>query len=250
MNKTPSSHGHGFGPTRWTLVLRSQGGTPEARAALSELCEAYYQPVLRFLQREGRHEDAARELAHDFFARLLERGQVGGAHPAKGRFRSYLLGALKHYLADRREKEGRLKRGGGVILQPLESETTHPTAAIAREGAEATSTVTDAWFDRQWALTVMARALKNLEEQMVSEGRAEHFRVLKPWLAGDGAALDAAAAAAQLGLGESALKVAVHRLRKRFRHAVREEVAQTLPEGADLQAELRYLIEALSAPSP
>ncbi|WCJ60582.1 ECF-type sigma factor [Fontisphaera persica] len=247
MNPSHCSHGHEFGPTRWTLVLRSQGATPEARAALNELCAAYYQPVVRFLQREGHEEDVARELAHEFFARLLQGGQMNSADPAKGRFRSYLLGALKHFLTDRRRKEARIKRGGAADIQSLDA-SSDSLATLHDMAAEAVSLpVLDTWFDRQWALTVMARALTALERQMTAEGRADHYAVLKPWLAGEAATLDAKAAAERLQLSESAFKVAVHRLRKRFRHAVKTEIAQTLSEGADLQEELRYLIEVLAA---
>jgi RNA polymerase sigma-70 factor (ECF subfamily) len=236
-----------FAPTRWTLVLRSRGATPEARAALSELCAAYYQPVLAFLRREGRAEDAARDLAHEFFARLIERGEVGGADPARGRFRSYLLGALKHFLADQREFEQRQKRGGGVAPESLDAPVPGRDTETAVQVADAAAQTADTWFDRQWALTVMARALEALAKEFAAEGRAEQFAVLKPWLVGDTVALDQAQAAARLGLGESAIKVAIHRLRKRFRQAVRDELAQTIPEGASLDEELQYLIEVLAA---
>lgn len=247
MNQPSSPANSAFVPTRWTLVLRSQGATPEARAALSELCEAYYQPVLAFLRREGRSEDTARELAHDFFARLLSRGKLGEADPLKGRFRSYLLGALKHYLADQREREGRLKRGGGAVIHSLINDAEEGQPPTEDALPDAAAVAPDSWFDRQWALTIMARALAALERQMIEEGRGEHFVVLKPWLAGDAAALNPAAAAERLGFSETAFKVAVHRLRKRFRQVVQQEVAHTLPAGADLQEELRYLIEVLSA---
>jgi RNA polymerase sigma-70 factor (ECF subfamily) len=117
--------------------------------------------------------------------------------------------------------------------------------------ADPAAILSDAWFDRQWALTVMARALEVLGKDAAAEGRADHFAALKPWLAGDTVELNQAAAAAQLGLGESAVKVAIHRLRKRFRQAVRDELAQTVPEGSDVDEELRYLIEVLGAmPKP
>src|SRR5262245_48730563 len=123
MDPSPSatSAGQAFAPTHWSLVLRARGETPEARAALSELCEAYYQPVLRFLCREGRPEDAARELAHEFFAGVLKRGQLGAADRARGRFRSYLLGAVKHFLADQRKYARREKRGEGIAPESLDN---------------------------------------------------------------------------------------------------------------------------------
>src|SRR6185503_10752876 len=121
---------HEFAATRWTLVLRARGESVEARAALSELCEAYYQPVLRFLRREGREEDAARELAHEFFSRILESGGFDEADPGRGRFRSYLLGALKHFLADQRKREHRLKRGGGVPSESLDMPESDERASL------------------------------------------------------------------------------------------------------------------------
>jgi RNA polymerase sigma factor (sigma-70 family) len=235
-----------FAPTRWTLVLRARGATPEARAALSELCEAYYQPVFGFLRREGRDEDTARELAQEFFARLLQRGEVGNADPARGRFRSYLLGALKHFLADQRDHDRREKRGGGVVPESLDAPLPGHDTAPGLQVADPSAVLSDPHFDRQWALTVMAHALDALAAEFQAEGRAEQFDLLKPWLVGDAAELNQARVAVQLGLGESAIKVAIHRLRKRFRETVRSEVAQTVPEGADVDEELRYLVEVLA----
>lgn len=231
-----------FAPTRWTLVLAARGDSPQARVALGELCGAYYQPVFRFLQREGRGEDDARELAQEFFARLLGSAGVTGADPARGRFRSFLLGALRHFLVDRRDRENAVKRGGGAIHEPLpESSDTSP----GRELAAPAAVSAEAWFDRQWALAIMDRSLAALAEEHAAAGKAEQFERLKPWLVGPAAA--GAEVAAELGWSEGALKVAVHRLRKRFRELVRAEVAQTVPAFADVDAELRYLVEVLSA---
>jgi RNA polymerase sigma factor (sigma-70 family) len=241
-----ASHpGSPFAPTRWTLVLRARGETPEARAALSELCEAYYQPVVRFLRREGRDEDAARELAQEFFARILERGELGAADPSRGRFRSYLLGSVKHFLSDRRKHEGRSKRGGAAVHESIEQPATDGSAA--REIADEGATVPDTWFDREWALTVMARGLSETEADYKRGGKTEHFERLKPWLAGEAESLSQAEAARGLGMSEGAVKVAIHRLRKRFRELIRAEIAQTVAEGTDIDAELRYLIEVLSS---
>jgi len=233
-----------FAATRWTLVLRARGEAPEARAALSELCGAYYQPVFRFLRREGRDEDAARELTQEFFARILQRGEVGAADPARGRFRSYLLGAVKHFLADQRKHEGREKRGSGAALESLDSPAIE--GAPSFDVADARAAVPDAWFDREWALAVMDRALNAVEAEFKSAGKAEQFNRLQPWLVGEAEALSQAEAARQLGWNEGAVKVAIHRLRKRFRELLRAEIAQTVAEGEDVDAELRYLIEALT----
>lgn len=232
-----------FLPTRWTLVLRAQGESDEGRAALSELCGNYYQPVLRFLLREGRDEDTARELTQEFFARILGRGAIGGADPARGRFRTYLLGALKHFLADHRDAQQRAKRGGG---RPIESLDAQHEGESPVEFPDTAAELQDTFFDRAWALAVMARALKGICEEFASEGKSAHFDALKPWLVGDTPQLSQAQVAVQLDWSESAVKVGVHRLRKRFRDAVRAEIAQTVGQGADVDAELRYLVEVLS----
>ena len=234
-----------FAPTRWTLVLRSHGESSEAQAALSELCEAYYQSILRFLQREGRDDDDARELTQEFFARILSGHGFDGAEPGRGRFRSYLLGALKHFLADSRERAQRLKRGGGIVPESLQG-NPDPTTSSALEVGDGLAVAPDVNFDREWALTVMARALDALQHEMTVAGKSDHFETLKPWLMGDSPAMSQSSVAQQLGLTEGAVKVAVHRLRKRFRDAVRKEVAQTLRDPAMVDEELRQLIAALS----
>ncbi len=232
-----------FLPTRWTLVLRAQGESDEGRAALSELCENYYQPVLRFLLREGRDEDAARELTQEFFARILGRGAFAGADPARGRFRTYLLGALKHFLADHRDSRDRAKRGGGRVIESFD---VHQQGEAAVEFPDPASELRDAFFDREWALAIMERALKSVGDEFVREGKSPHFEALKPWLVGDTPQLSQAQVAAQLNWSESAVKVGVHRLRRRFRESIRAEIAQTVGEGTDVDAELRYLVEVLS----
>lgn len=193
MNETTTNQP--FAPTRWTLVLRARGETPEARAALSELCAAYYQPVLRFLLREGRTEEEARELAQEFFAAVLQ-GGMGSADPARGRFRSYLLGAVKHFLADCRKLARRQKRGSGVIIESLDA----ADGELPVEIPDATGNVTDAWFDRAWALAVMERALNSTEAEFRASDKLDQFHLLQPWLVGDAATLSQAEVARQLGL--------------------------------------------------
>lgn len=234
-----------FAPTRWTLILRARGETPESKTALGELCEAYYQPVLLFLRREGRDEDAARELTQEFFARVLAGGGFDAADPQRGRFRSYLLGALKHFLADQRKHEAREKRGGGVAPESLDAPAS-VDASPSLQIHDATAPAPDAEFDRQWALTVMARGLEHLQQEFQREDKADQFETLKPWLVGEAAAISQADAARRLGLTEGAVKVAVHRLRKRFRESVRAEIAQTLRDPTLVDEELRHLVEALA----
>jgi RNA polymerase sigma factor (sigma-70 family) len=240
---TPNSPSS-FAPTRWTLILRARGESPEARAALSELCEAYYQPVLRFLCYERRDNDAARELTQEFFARVLAGSGFADADPERGRFRSYVLGALKHFLTDQRKAQQRLKRGGGMAVESLDAADGAESSAL--QVADTTAPAPEAFFDREWALTVVGRAMKLLEQEFILSGKTEQFNVLKTWLIGEAPSMPQADAARQLGLGEGAVKVVIHRLRKRYRDLVRSEVSQTLHDPSQLNEELRHLIAALS----
>jgi len=229
-----------FHSTRWTLVLRASGAGTEAKAALSELCEAYYEPVVAFLRREGREPDAAREMAHEFFARLLA-GGVGAPEPERGRFRSYLLGALKHFLSKHRDAALADKRGAGAEHVSLDTETdTSPGLPMPAAPAPSPELL----FDREWALTLIARALQALEAEHADKGT--HFATLKPWL--DGAAsCSQTETARELGMSETAVKVAIHRLRVRFRELIRAEVAATVHDPDETADELRHLITIASA---
>lgn len=232
-----------FHDTRWTLVSRSRGDDAQARAALSELCAAYYAPVVAFLRRDGRAEDVARDLAHDFFAKLLEGGTIDGADPLRGKFRSYLLTVLKRFAANQRERDHAAKRGGGIAHAVLDggSEQTGAGLQIADTSIEAP----DAAFDREWALTLLARALAQLERDMCDDGKSTHFDALKPWLTAEGDAVPQSEAAARLGMSIEAVKVAVHRLRKRFREAVKAEIVQTVGQAGDVKEEMEALMRAL-----
>jgi DNA-directed RNA polymerase specialized sigma24 family protein len=227
-----------FHPTRWTLVLRSRGEGDEARAALSELCAAYYEPVTAFLRRDGRGDDAAREKAHAFFAIVLA-GGLGSPDPARGRFRSYLLGALKHFLINQRDAELTAKRGGGAEHVPLQHESdTSPGLPMPGISDDTLA------FDREWALTLIGRALAVLESE--SAGKPQLFETLKPWLDG-GAETSQADAARALGMSENAVKVAIHRLRTRLRELIRTEIAATVHDPAEAADELRHLIAVASS---
>ena len=225
-----------FTHTRWTLVLRARPESDVGRAALAELCEAYYQPVFVFLRRMGFAEDVARDHAHSFFAHLLQRG-FPGADPARGRFRSYLLGAVKYFVGDVLDHERREKRGGGAEHETIDpSDDRSPALALDDPGAPAMPEV----FDREWAVAVMNRAVNTVAGQHTME----RFAALRPWLMGDAVASQAVSAQA-LGMSEAAFKVAVHRIRKQFREALRHEVAQTVEADADIDDELRYLCSVL-----
>ena len=239
--RTPAA----FVTTHWTRVLEARGDSPEAQAALGDLCAAYYAPVLAFLRRSGRDEDAARDLAQEFFARLLTRRGLDTVEPGRGRFRSFLLGAVKHFLADQHDRASAAKRGGGHEPIPLDARPANDTT-VTLQIPDSSATVPDTFFDRQWALTILDRALAALATEHAVAGKADHFEALKPWLTGDTEKLSQADAARRLELNEGAVKVAIHRLRKRFRELVKAEIAQTVGAGADVQTELSYLLEVLS----
>lgn len=232
-----------FQDTRWTLVSRSRGGDTTAQAALSELCSAYYEPVVEFLRREGRGDDAARELAHGFFARLLEGGALEQAGQERGRFRSYLLGALKHFLADQRDHAMAAKRGGGVMHEPVEAPGS--TSAPGLQIADAHTAAPDAAFDRQWAINLLASSLHDLESEMVQDGKQVLFERLKPWLTGDAVADSQANAAESLKMSVEAVKQTVHRMRKRFRALMKKRIADTVEGSAQAEEEWQHLMAAL-----
>ncbi len=219
-------------------MLRAHGESSEAKAALSDLCAAYYEPVVAFLRRDGRGDDAARDKAHAFFESVLSNG-VGNPDRERGRFRSYLLGSLKHFLSKHRDASLAAKRGGGVEHVSLVGETdTSP--GLPMPGLEDNTLA----FDREWALALIARALTALEAE--NAGKPQTFDLLKPWL-GAGVSGSQADAARTLGISETAVKVAIHRLRTRFRELIRTEVAATVNDPADVADELCHLIAVASA---
>jgi DNA-directed RNA polymerase specialized sigma24 family protein len=227
-----------FRTTRWTQVSRAKADLPEGRPALAELCNTYYEPVAAFLRCELRDPDIARELAHDFFAHLLAGGTIAHARQERGRFRSYLLGAVKHFLSHQREAQRRFKRGGGA-----ENVSLHDTDA--RSVPDASVLSPDAAFDQQWALTVVAHTLEALRRECVADGRADFFEQAKPWLIGDAGRGDQSVLAARCGVNANAFKVAVHRLKRRFRQLLKAEVANTLERPALVEDEMRALFAAL-----
>ncbi|HZO83899.1 MAG TPA: sigma-70 family RNA polymerase sigma factor [Verrucomicrobiae bacterium] len=218
-----------FATTQWTQVLQARGDSPEAKAALSELCDFYYAPVFAFIRHNSFNEEAARELTQEFFSRLLSGKGIRAVDPERGRFRSFLLGAVKHFLSDMRDHDRRVKRGEGRTPLPLETRIV-----------DAHTISPDREFDRKWAFTVLDRSLARLAEE-----KPEHLDILKPWLTGDSKDLSQADAAKQLGMSEGAVKVAVYRLRKRFRELVKAEIAQTLNDPAQVGDELAALIDAI-----
>ena len=230
------SSGDIFATTRWTQVLAAQGASMHAGAALADLCAAYYAPVQAYIARTAHDLGDPRDLTQEFFTRVLSGSMLGGADRERGRFRAYVLGAVKHFLADTRDRGGAAKRGAQHEHLPLVAGTdTSPGIEVPDAPPP------DAWFDRQWGVAVLGRALTALATEHAQQGKAGHFQQLKPWLTGDGAEVTQAAIAVQLGMSEGAVKVAIHRLRKRFRDLVKVEIAETVASEDEARDELRYL---------
>lgn len=245
----PSSDGGAwFLTTQWTKVAQAAGTTPEARAALSDLCAQYWSPVHRFILRERLDPDLARDLTQEFFSRLLAGSGVAGAKRHHGRFRTYLLGAVKHFLADERDRALAAKRGPGISPSPTarlvaDSSGSSPGLQIPDPAAFPD----DTRFDREWALLLLDRAYAVLSAEWAANDRARDFQILRPWLVGDTESLSQADAARQLGMREGAIKVAIHRLRKRLREIVRHDIAQTVSTPAEIDDELQYFVRVLTS---
>ena len=223
-------------------MLEASGNSPGAKEALSELCAAYYAPVLTYIRRNARDEDVARDLTQEFFSRLLDGQGIGGVDPQRGRFRSFLLGAVKHFLADMWDREGRLKRGAGYTMEVFHAETdTSPGMQLPDSNAPTPDQV----FERKWALTLLDRALAVLAEEHKAAGKSGQFEVLKIWLTGEHESMAQNEAAHQLGVNEGTVKVAIHRLRRRFREVIKNEIRRTVHEPAQVEEELHHLLQAL-----
>jgi DNA-directed RNA polymerase specialized sigma24 family protein len=232
-----------FHTTRWTLVRHATGHSAEGKQALSELCAAYYEPVVAFLRRSGSEGELAREMAHDFFAHVLEKPDLGGAEPGRGRFRSYLLGALKHHLSHLRERAARQKRGGGLEVIPL---TPGTDTSPGVDPSDVRTLPPDREFDRQWAMHVLKQAMMSLESEWRAAGKDEEFLLLHPLIAGEPEHGGLAALAEARGLNASSLRKTLSRLRQRFRHHVKAAITPTLAEGVETDDDMRQLLAALS----
>ncbi len=234
---THNLHAAPFLTTRWTRVCLAKADSDDGREALADLCDAYYEPVVAYLRSVLRDADAAREVSHAFFAEVLAGGKIGGARRERGRFRFYLLGAVKHFMAHRREAELRQKRGAGACALTLDTESLQ----VADEACGTPESV----FDRQWAVTVLTRAMAALEAECRLEGKAGLVEEIRPWLLGESGYGDQLATAARLGLSPPAMKAMVHRVRSRFRQCVKAEIAGTLKDGSSVEDEMRSLFAAL-----
>ena len=240
---TTSQNPNAFVTTHWTRVLEARGDTPTARAALNDLCQAYYAPVKTFIQHRCRNADKVSDLTQGFFAHLIEKDGLATVEPGRARFRSFLLGAVKHYLSDQIAREQAAKRGGNSVALSIDAGTdTSPGIEVADPTVLAPEKV----FDREWAITLLDRAVKQLANEFEFDGKIALFDILKPWLTGGGESITQAEASARLNMTEGAIKVAIHRLRRRFRQIVKMEIAQTVSGPDEVQAEFQYLIEVLA----
>ena len=231
-----------FVTTHWSLVGAARPdevSQTRAREALEELCRTYWYPLYAFVRSGGHSAADAQDLTQAFFARIIETDGFASADPKRGRFRSYLLGAMKHFLANEWHRAQSQKRGGGVTF--LELDALGPEARYALEPAQ--STDPDAGFDREWARESTARAMEKLRAESEARGKGELFEALKGSLTGDEPARNETAA--RLGMTEGAVKVAVHRLRQRYRELLRAEIAETVSDPSDVDDEMRHLVAAL-----
>ena len=230
-----------FPATRWTLVVAA--GDPhrkEARSALVDLCENYWYPLYAYLRRRGYSADQAQDLTQEFFVRVLEGRYLDRASPEKGRFRSFILTSLKFFVADEADRNRAQKRGGGTVLS---LEFSSGEDRYQREPAH--DETPERIFERRWALSVLERVVERLRSEFIQHGRPEHFERLKVFLLGQSDA-PYAALAREMNTSEGALKVAIHRLRKRYRDLFRQEIADTVADPAEVESELRFLAAVLT----
>jgi RNA polymerase sigma factor (sigma-70 family) len=232
-----------FATTRWSEVLAAgQGNSSQGEEALARLCESYWYPIYAFVRRRGLSPEDAQDSTQEFFSRLLSGNWLSDADRAKGRFRTFLLTALNRFLANEWDRARAQKRGGGVLPVPFDTKVAETRYC----GDTKHEVAPDHLYDRQWAVTLLDRALGQLEAEQRQMGKSSEFTVLSSTLTAERGDIPYAALAAQMGLSENAARMAVHRLRKRFRQVFREEIAQTVAEPGEVEAEIRHLVAALA----
>jgi RNA polymerase sigma factor (sigma-70 family) len=236
-----------FATTHWSLVQAAgKGASADAQVALTSLCQTYWYPLYAYVRRQGHQPDDAQDLTQAFFARLLEKHYLQSADPERGRFRSFLLTAFKRFLSKERDREKAKRRGGGIKLLPLDFE-----AGERRYSLEPAHEVTaERIYKQRWALTLLDRVFDRLRDEFDQAGKPKEFNCLKLYLTGEAGTPSYRDIAAELEMTEGAVKVAVHRLRRRYRDLVREEIAQTVARPGDVDEELQHLFAAISSPGP
>jgi RNA polymerase sigma factor (sigma-70 family) len=231
-----------FATTHWSVVLAARDEkSPAATAALERLCRSYWYPLYAYVRREGYGPADAQDLTQEFFARLLERNSLAHVTPEKGKFRSFLLATLRHFLSDQRDRVRAAKRGGGMKLLSLDAEEAENRFRL--EPVEHLDA--EKIYERRWAMTLLEQALNRLREESTVASNGELFDHLRSFVAGD-SEVTFGEAASELGLSDGAVKSAVHRLRQRYRELVREEIAHTVDDPAEVDTEIRYLITVMN----
>ncbi|MEI6193375.1 MAG: sigma-70 family RNA polymerase sigma factor [Verrucomicrobiota bacterium] len=243
MSSGPSSNDapRSFPNTRWSVVLAARQSSPESAAALEALCRAYWYPLYAYVRRCGQSPQDAQDLTQEFFCRLLKKRWFEAADREKGKLRTFLIVALKHFITKEWRRASAQRRGGGTAPAPFDT-----AFAESRFATDSHALAPDETFDRQWALTLLDLTVNRLRDEFATAGKPGDFEALKNCLLAERGAIDYAAVGSQLGVNEGAARVAVHRLRKRFREIYRAEISQTLAAGEDLDAELRHLAAALA----
>jgi DNA-directed RNA polymerase specialized sigma24 family protein len=232
-----------FHTTRWSVVLLAgQEQSSERTAALERLCAAYWFPIYGFARRKGCGDEDAKDLTQQFFSRLLERNDFAGLDPQRGKFRTFLLTAFTHFLANEIDRSKTIKRGGGKIILSFNELSSGQLGQFE----PATDCPPAKVFDVHWAQAVLERALARLREEMVAADKSGHFESLKKFLTADAAGCDYGGVARELGVADASVPVLVHRLRQRYRQLVRAEVAQTVSSPAELEEEMRHLFDVLN----
>jgi RNA polymerase sigma-70 factor (ECF subfamily) len=238
-----SAPGDVFATTHWTVVLAAgQRHTPQSDGALEDLCRTYWFPLYAYVRRRGHAKADAEDLVQAFFAKLLEKNFLANLDSERGKFRAFLLAALKHFLANEWDKARAQKRGGGAVNLSLDWQTADTKFQVAATAEPSP----DKAFDREWALALLAKVIERLQKELEAEGKIKLFEQLKIFLtAGKGEAAQAEVAKV-LGMEEGAVRVAIHRLRKRYRVLLRDEIAQTLTDESQVEAEMQALFGAFA----
>jgi len=225
------------------VLEAGQRATPQSERALEELCRTYWFPLYAYVRRRGHTKEDAEDLTQAFFASFVQKNYLEKLSAERGRFRAFLLASLKHFLANEWNKSQRQKRGGRVVHLSLDWQTADTKFEIASSGESNPDKV----YDREWAVALLAKVIERLQAECEAEGRAMQFAELKTFLTAGKGALPYAGAARALGMDEGAVRVAVHRLRKRYRQLLRDEIAQTLSDPAQVGEEMRALFGAFAA---
>jgi len=231
-----------FVTTHWSVVVAGgDPNSPHAAGALEELCGAYWYPLYAYVRRRGHAVEEAQDLTQAFFARLIEKDWLAEADASKGRFRTFLLTALNHFLAKEWRRDQAAKRGGGKVLVSLDD-----TAEMRYAQEPASQLTPEKIYERRWALSLFDRALSRLRDQYATAGKSRHFDFLKQYLSTEAADGEYARVAVELEMSTGAVAAAVHRLRQHYRELVREEVAQTVESPTEVDEEMRWLLATLS----